>query len=688
MSLFIENCVKEILNERDTTFRYIESAQNPADVATRGSSVSEIGQSDLWWHGPTWLKNEDSLWPLWNLPDITPDVLDEINRETRIQHVLETTIVTGETSQQDSLLGIDEKRYSLLRKLLRISVYILRFIKRKIWNKINREKFLKQYKLLRTVLDNVKDSGFISAQEVKLSSLLWTSFIQRRQYGKVFVAIKNKRRHCLVMQLGLNTDEHNVLRCYGRYLHADMTEEAKYPKLLPHREHFTHLVIQEVHNRLVHSDTSHILSQIRQEFWIPQGRAEVRFVLSRCVICKRNNGAPFALPRMPPWPKERVSKSVPFQYVGLDYLGPIRVKENGEVQKMWICLFTCLAVRAIHLELVKGLSAEQFLDCLRRYIARRGKPEVIISDNAPQFKLVKTVLDQQWCNLIKSDDVMNFFSSTGIVWRFTTAMAPLQGGFYERLVGLVKQSLRKGIGRKLLYWDKLLTMLVEVEAIINTRPLTYVCSEFSSGFTLTPAHFLSGNLDTVFQFSSDDYEETEYKPKKDSAQELIDRWKKGQEQLNRFWEIWRRDYLLSLRTTLPLHHKGSHLEISRQPKVGEIVILQDENMPRRTWKLALIKEFIHSKDGQIRSVKIELPNKLVLSRAINHLYPLEIQAASDLTQANSLTNKIEKDLKLSKPPLRAASIEAHKRIALQMDNQPVMMAFSYPGECRGHDDVN
>ena len=146
--------------------------------------------------------------------------------------------------------------------------------------------------------------------------------------------------------------------------------------------------------------------------------------------------------------------------------------------------------------------------------------------------------------------------------------------------------------------------------------------------------------------------------------------------------------MLSLRTTLPLHHKGSHLEISRQPKVGEIVILQDENMPRRTWKLALIKEFIHSKDGQIRSVKIELPNKQVLSRAISHLYPLEIQAASDLTQANSLTNKIEKDLKLSKPPLRAASIEARKSIALQMDNQPVTVAFSYPGECRGHDEVN
>jgi len=80
--------------------------------------------------------------------------------------------------------------------------------------------------------------------------------------------------------------------------------------------------------------------------------------LSRCVICKRHNGAPFTLPGMPPWPKERISKSAPFQYVGLDYLGPINVKENGMVQKMWICLFTCLTVRAIHLELVKGLSAD------------------------------------------------------------------------------------------------------------------------------------------------------------------------------------------------------------------------------------------------------------------------------------------------------------------------------------------
>jgi len=123
---------------------------------------------------------------------------------------------------------------------------------------------------------------------------LWTFCIQHQQYAEIFVAITSKRRHCLILQLGLNIDEIDILRYYGRYLYADVTEEAKYPKLLPCREHFTYLVIQKVHNRLVHSGISPTLNQIRQEFWIPQGSVEARFgfVLSRCVICKHNNGPP------------------------------------------------------------------------------------------------------------------------------------------------------------------------------------------------------------------------------------------------------------------------------------------------------------------------------------------------------------------------------------------------------------
>ena len=151
---------------------------------------------------------------------------------------------------------------------------------------------------------------------------------------------------------------------------------------------------------------------------------------------------------------------------------------------------------------------------------------------------------------------MSFYSNEGITWKHTTALAPWQGGFYERLVGLVKQGMRKGIGRKLLSWDKLITMITEVEAIINTRPLTYVYSDFLSGFTLAPAHFLTANLDTVIPLNIDDCEDVDYQhyqQKRDSAQELTEYWRKSQKQLNQLWEVWRQEYLMALRENLPLH---------------------------------------------------------------------------------------------------------------------------------------
>jgi len=107
-------------------------------------------------------------------------------------------------------------------------------------------------------------------------------------------------------------------------------------------------------------------------------------------------GPSFQLQRMPLWPKEQVSRSDPFQFVGLDYLGPVNVKCESELKKTWICPFTCLSVRAIHLEWVLDLSASQFLSCLRRFVSRRGKPDVMISDNALQFKLICTVVDREW----------------------------------------------------------------------------------------------------------------------------------------------------------------------------------------------------------------------------------------------------------------------------------------------------
>ena len=137
-------------------------------------------------------------------------------------------------------------------------------------------------------------------------------------------------------------------------------------------------------------------------------------MLKRCVLCRRHCGSPFRLPDMPPSPKARVTNSTSFQFTALDYLGPVFVKKGPKTIKMWICLFTCIAVRAIHLEWVRNLSAKQFLDSVRRIVSRRGKPEQIISNNAPQFKLTMTFLDHQWQRALTDEEALQLTVSNGV----------------------------------------------------------------------------------------------------------------------------------------------------------------------------------------------------------------------------------------------------------------------------------
>ena len=185
----------------------------------------------------------------------------------------------------------------------------------------------------------------------------------------------------------------------------------------------------------MHAGVSHTLAAIRREFWIPQGRSSVRKVLLNCLGCRRHQGGPCRMPAMAPYPRSRIEESPPFTYTGLDYVGPLYVKvsQPSAPRKVWLCLFTCLAVRAIHLEVVHDMTAEQFLLCLRRFLATRGKPKQIISDNASQFKVVKSTVEDAWELSTTSPDTQSYLANEGIKWSFTIELAPWMGGFYARL---------------------------------------------------------------------------------------------------------------------------------------------------------------------------------------------------------------------------------------------------------------
>ena len=167
-------------------------------------------------------------------------------------------------------------------------------------------------------------------------------------------------------------------------------------------------------------------------------------------------------------------------------------------KKIWVCLFTCVVTRAIHLEPIDDMSADQFLLCLHHFVAQQGILRLMLSDNAKQFKLAKRVLAEAQKENATSDIFDDYLSKQGIKWKLVVELAPWMGGFYETLVRLTKRALRKIIGKKYLTEYRLNTILVEVEAIVYSWPLVYVGDNIKSSYVLTPSDFVLTNPNNIF----------------------------------------------------------------------------------------------------------------------------------------------------------------------------------------------
>ena len=601
-SVFVNNRISEITQSSNTVFKYINTRENPADLPTRGMSIKELLNCKLWWYGPPWLLGDQTTWPNWNVPVVNIDQLKgaAINK-TDILHEFSGVVQDDLKRKRQSPFMIDETRSSSLKKLLRVTAYANRFIQHLRGNKpINTH---------------------LSAEEIDGCEKLWIKYVQ----GKHFLTEQNRlTEEQRKSQLNPGLDNEHIVRVHGRFANADLPEATASPILLPRREHFTKLLIEDQHNTIHHSGTAHTLAAIRQRFWIPQGRAEVKSILRRCLTCIKHQGGPYRAKPMAPWPKSKVTESKAFLNTGLDYFGPLFVKQGKNQLKYWVCLFTCVTTRAIHLELVEGMSAEQFLFALRRFIARRGKPNQIILDNAIQFKAAKDAVDLAWEATVKDPTVHSYLADQRIVWSFIIELSPWMGGFYERLVGTTKMALKKSIGKLRLTSTQLQTVLAEIEATLNSRPLIYISGELDDQTIITPGHFLSANSKTGSPHFEESNEDPDYRNQPlNEGRRLLEMWKKGNKHLDQFWEIWRNHYLLNLRERSQIFMKHSRKQSSKEPQVGDIVQIKDPT-PRGSWRIGKITELLKSQDSQERAAKVTLANKHVLQRSLVHLYPLEV----------------------------------------------------------------
>uniref|UniRef100_A0A1I7VQL9 Integrase catalytic domain-containing protein n=1 Tax=Loa loa TaxID=7209 RepID=A0A1I7VQL9_LOALO len=321
---------------------------------------------------------------------------------------------------------------------------------------------------------------------------------------------------------------------------------------------------------------------------------------------------PFEQPDFPSYPTARITATRPFEITGVDLFGPIIIKENQVKIKRWVALFTCLTTRAVHLEVVETMSMEQCIQAFRRFISRRKQPKHIISDNAKNLIAASKEIIE-----------LNRIEGETLEWEFITPGAPWQGGIYERMV-VVKRSLKRAIGTKYLNNAELITLIVELEAIINERPLVDI---EEIGLVLRPEDFLHPDSALGERLiGGKDYNRNNATANIGNSQtkELKHQYITTCKRLDHLWKIWRGEYLEELRKRAQRKHRGPRSRIRREPKIDELVLLKGD-CPRNTWKMGRVHKLLRGKDGVCRSAVITA-NGNELVRAVGHLYPLEISS--------------------------------------------------------------
>ena len=404
-------------------------------------------------------------------------------------------------------------------------------------------------------------------------------------------------------------DEDGLLRCNGRLRYAYfLPYDARHPILLPRKYWVTKLIVKFYHEKDHHAGgTNQTLAAISSRFWIISAREEIREWENECNWCKRRK-ARACSQIMAPLQNNRLALSIrAFERVAVDYGGPfITIQGRGKRrEKRYLCLFTCLATRAVHLEMAFALDTDSFLNAFYRMVSRRGKPEEVVSDNGGNFVAADKEL-QELVRRLDQDRIVKSTANRGIKWHFNPPLSPHFGGAHEIMIKAAKRALKAILTEASVSDEELMTAITGAESLLNSRPLTYQTANVDDDVPLTPNHFLHGQIGG--RFAPDTVDETAFSPRK--------RWRRVQELVKHFWQRWLKEWLPGLNPTTKWHKERKNL------KVGDIVIVITPDSPRAHWPLAKVIQVYPGKDGKVRVAQIQLGQKL-LKRPVTKLCLLE-----------------------------------------------------------------
>ncbi|XP_055633802.1 uncharacterized protein LOC129774129 [Toxorhynchites rutilus septentrionalis] len=358
--------------------------------------------------------------------------------------------------------------------------------------------------------------------------------VQSQHYWKEIFQLDSKREinnNSSLRQLQPFLDETRLLRVGGRLQLSEFNYESKHPILLPSHSTLTALILHHEHREQLHCGPQSLLAVVRRRFWIVRGTSAARKTCRACVECVRARPVPLHQ-MMGQLPADRLKPNPPFSITGIDYAGPISIvsrRTRGAVSsKGYIALFICFSTRAVHLEAVSDLTTSAFI----RFSSRYGLPNKVYSDNATNLRGAAA----KFRELYEQINTADIFSDKGIEWIFIPARSPHHGGLWEAGVKVMKTFFRKFGGDGHFTFEELSTVLAQVAACMNSRPVAPLSDDPNEPQPLTPAHFLIGRpLNTVPEINQ-----------LERRIGSLSRWEYVQRVIQEFRARWQTEYLSTL----------------------------------------------------------------------------------------------------------------------------------------------
>nr|XP_049702276.1 uncharacterized protein LOC126055742 [Helicoverpa armigera] len=614
---FVANRVQQIVETIPSTcWRYVKSGENPADVASRGLYAQQLRDNILWWHGPSWLttfENQEQ-----ETPTYTTEEEVRLNKSCTVKE------------QEENIIETLLHKHSSFNKVNRIIAWLLRAFAPK-----------------RTDMPS-----YLTLHELTAAKLLIIKNVQQMEFRSEIECLRNKQRlstKSKILNLNPFIDSSGVLRIGGRLENSTLNMEMKHPKIIPRDSRLAELLVDEAHKLTFHGGPRLTLANLRQQYWIPGGNNAVKKRLRNCVICRKNNPQQHQQ-IMGDLPTARTEPAPPFYHTGVDYTGFVEIKSNktrnARSMKGYIALFICMVTKAIHLELVTDLTSTAFLAALRRMTARRGAPRYMYSDCGTNFVGADRILQQEHEQVQQTFDnnFMGILADMNIEWHFNAPSWPSAGGLWERAVRSLKHHLRRVIGSQKLTFEEYYTILTQIEACLNSRPLCALTENIDDLDYLSPAHFLTGRAGVTIIETPEDGRT---------------RWYLTNQLFQQIWKRWKSEYLSQLNA------RNKWLKPQDNIQVGNLVIIQDENLPAGKWAMARVVELHPGRDGYVRVVSLKTQHGII-KRPIVKLCLLPIRPAQD-----------EPETKTDNKQTKQTGKKGNKRHCISATLYSVVMALTF-----------